>query len=124
MSCRVLAVAALALAGIGAVALAQTQAEMNRESASEFEKADAALNKVYKELRATLGEEEQARLKEVQLLWLKYRDKNAEFETSLYEGGSMAPMVYSGSMTGSTLDRVEELKGMFREGYPEEGAQP
>ena len=110
------------LLGVAALAYAQTQAEMNQEAASEFEKADAELNNVYKELRANLSEEEKAGLKEVQLLWLKYRDKNAEFAASLYEGGSIAPMVYKGAMTSATQARTDELKTFFREGY-EESAQ-
>jgi len=108
--------------GVAALAIAQTQTELNRESATDFDKSDAELNKVYRELRATLDDTEKARLKEVQLLWLKYRDRNAEFAASLYEGGSIAPMVRSGAMTSATLDRVKELKALFRVGYPEEPA--
>lgn len=118
-----LATAAVVLLGLAAVAYAQTQAEMNQESATEYEKADAELNKVYKELRERLSDEEKAKLKEVQLLWLKYRDKNAEFAASLYEGGSIAPMVHAGAMTSATQARVEELKGFFPEGYEETPAQ-
>lgn len=92
---------------------------MNQEARSNFEIADAELNKVYKELRSTLGGKEKEKLKEVQLQWLKYRDKNAEFAAALYEGGSIAGMIYGGAMTTTTRDRVEEPKGMFREGYPE-----
>lgn len=114
-----LTMAACFFAGVALVAFAQTQAEMNAESATAYEKADAELNKVYKELRAKLSDDQKAKLKEVQLLWLKYRDKNAEFEAALYEGGSIAPMVYAGALTTATEDRVETLKGMFAEGYPE-----
>ena len=116
--------AACLIAGIAAVALAQTQAEMNEEAGIEYKKADAELNKVYKELREALSDEQKAKLKEVQLLWLKYRDANAEFAASMYEGGSIAPMVYSGAMTTSTEHRVGELKNLFIEGYPEEEPAP
>lgn len=112
------------IAGVTILALAQTQTELNDEAASAFKKADAKLNKVYTELRALLDDEEKARLKEVQLLWLKYRDANAEFAARQFEGGSIAPLVYSSAMTSTTEDRVEELKGFFMEGYPEESAAP
>lgn len=104
---------------LGMAVLAQTQAELNQEATSAYEKSDAALNKVYKELRETLSEEEQARLKEVQKLWISFRDKEAEFAASLYEGGSMAGLVKTNTMTTATESRVEGLKNLFREGYPE-----
>lgn len=107
------------LIGMTTLALAQTQSEMNQEARTDLEIADAELNKVYKALRSKLSDDEKTRLKEVQLIWLKYRDKNAEFEASLYEGGSIAPMVHAGSLTTSTVLRTEQLKGMFREDYEE-----
>tara|TARA_R110001592_G_scaffold15536_4_gene67614 strand:+ start:162 stop:542 length:381 start_codon:yes stop_codon:yes gene_type:complete len=107
--------------GLAVFAFAQTQQEMNQEVKSDYEIADAQLNKVYKELRIRLSDTEKAGLKEAQLAWLNYRDKNAEFAMSLYEGGSIAPMVYSAAMASVTEARVDELKSMFREGYPEEG---
>ena len=105
--------------GMATLAYAQNQAELNQESKSDYEIADAELNKVYKKLRVGMTDEEKSSLKEVQLLWLKYRDKNAEFAASRYEGGSIAGMVYAGSLTSDTEDRVERLKGFFREGYEE-----
>ena len=108
------------LIGMTTYALAQTQAEMNQEAKTDLEIADAELNKVYKALRAKLSDDRKTRLKEVQLIWLKYRDKNAAFEASLYEGGSIAPMVHAGSLTTSTVLRTEQLKGMFAEGYEED----
>ena len=121
---RTLVAAACLVAGVAILALAQTQLELNEEAASEFNKADAELNKVYGELRSLLDDEDKARLKEVQLLWLKYRDANADFAASQFEGGSIAPLIYSSAMTSTTEDRVEELKGFFMEGYPEESAAP
>ena len=105
--------------GMAVFAFAQNQAELNQEAKSDYEIADAALNKVYKELRVGMTDDEKAKLKEVQLLWLKYRDKNAEFAASRYEGGSVARMVYAGSLTQDTEDRVKRLKAFFREGYEE-----
>jgi uncharacterized protein YecT (DUF1311 family) len=105
--------------GVAAFAIAQTTADMEKEARAALEKADAELNKVYKELRETLSEEEKARLKEVQKLWITFRDKEAEFAASLYEGGSMAGLVKINTTTTATETRVEGLKNLFREGYPE-----
>ena len=116
---KILAGTACFTLGMAVLALAQTQADLNREATSAYEKADAELNEVYKELRETLSEEEQARLKEVQKLWIVFRDKEAEFAASLYEGGSIAGMVKINTTTTATESRVEGLKNLFREGYPE-----
>ena len=124
MICKTLVAAACLFAGVAVLALAQTQADLNDQARAEFKKADAMLNKVYGELRARLDDKEKARLKEVQLLWLKYRDANADFAASQFEGGSIAPLIYSSAMTSTTEDRVRELKGLFMEGYPEESATP
>ena len=118
---KVIAGSACFVMGMAVWAFAQTQAEMNQEAKSEYEIADAELNKVYKKLRTNLSDEQKAKLKEVQLIWLKYRDGNAEFAAGMYEGGSMAPMVYAGALTSTTQARVEELKAMFPEGYSEDG---
>ena len=105
--------------GVAAFAFAQTTANMEKEAGAALEKADAELNKVYKELRETLSNAEQVRLKEVQRLWISFRDQEAEFAASLYEGGSMAGLVKINTTAAATESRVEGLKNLFREGYPE-----
>lgn len=105
--------------GVAAMAVAQTTADMEKEAGAALEKADAELNKVYKELRETLSDEEKERLKEVQKLWITFRDKEAEFAASLYDGGTMAGLVKINTMTTATENRVQGLKNLFLEGYPE-----
>lgn len=105
--------------GIAAFALAQTTAEMEQEANTAYQKADGELNKVYKALRETLTDAEKERLKEVQKSWITFRDKEAEFAASLYEGGSMAGLVKINTTTTVTEQRVESLKNLFREGYSE-----
>ena len=116
---KVVAGALVMVIVVVAFAFAQNQADLNQEAKTAYDKADAELNKVYKELRETLTEEEQARLKEVQKLWISFRDKEAEFAASLYEGGSIAGMVKVNTMTTATEARVQGLKNLFLEGYPE-----
>lgn len=105
--------------GVAVMAVAQTTADMEKEAGAALEKTDAELNKVYKELRETLSEDEKERLKEVQKLWIAFRDKEAEFAASLYDGGSMAGLVKINTMTTATENRVRGLKNLFLEGYPE-----
>lgn len=116
---KILAGAACFTLGMAMMALAQNQADLNESASAAFEKADGQLNKVYRELRETLTDAEKEHLKEVQKLWITYRDKEAEFAASLYEGGSMAGMVKVNAATTETESRVAALKSHFREGYSE-----
>ena len=88
----------------------QTQAEMNMEANASYKKADAELNKVYKELVKLLDEKEIELLKKAQLSWIKYRDTHYEFEASFYEGGSIQPMILDNCLESVTETRIEELK--------------
>jgi uncharacterized protein YecT (DUF1311 family) len=87
----------------------QTQAEMNQEAAADFQKADAALNKVYQRIRAALDADGQAKLKVAQRAWLAYRDAEAALEAAPNEGGSIYPMIVANVKTRLTEARVSEL---------------
>ena len=115
---KILAGTACFTLGMAVLALAQNQADLNQAATAAYEKSDAELNKVYKELRETLTDNEKERLKEVQKLWITYRDKESEFAASLYEGGSMAGLVKVNAATAETESRNAALKSLFREGYP------
>lgn len=59
---------------------AQSQSEMNRKAAQEFETADATLNKVFKQLIGKLDAEGKEKLKNAQRAWVQFRDAQADFE--------------------------------------------
>jgi uncharacterized protein YecT (DUF1311 family) len=90
-----------------------TQAEANACARGDYEKADAELNKVYKQLLAELagyqGEDGQ-KLRHAQSLWLQYRDANCESESSIYQGGSIRPAVYNSCLASVTRERTGRLK--------------
>lgn len=111
--------AACFVLGIAACGLAQTTADMERAAGDSLKKADTELNQIYKALRDTLTDDEKERLKEVQKLWISYRDKEAEFAASLYEGGTLSGVVKINTTTASTESRIAALKSLFREGYRE-----
>jgi uncharacterized protein YecT (DUF1311 family) len=94
---------------------AQSQAEMNREAASSFQKADAQLNKVYAQVMTKLDEEGQAKLKAAQRAWLAFRDAQAELEADSMRGGTGATALRSESATATTLKRTESLKEFLKE---------
>lgn len=81
-----------------------------------LKKADARLNKVYKDF---MGGETNKPVKDAQLAWLKYRDLCAKAEAALYDAAA-APVVEAKCVTELTLARKERLKGLFMERYDEE----
>ncbi|MHC6227274.1 lysozyme inhibitor LprI family protein [Pseudomonas sp. X10] len=53
---------------------------------AETRKQDDRLNQVYRQLMAKLDTEQQKRLREVQRIWIKYRDGNCAFHGRLSSG--------------------------------------
>ncbi len=47
--------------------------------------------------------------------WKKYRKSFAEFYSSIYQGGSIQPMVYYNIKTKITKERMSELKDLLEE---------
>ena len=70
----------------------------------ESKKADAALNAVYRKLEKT------PELVAAQRLWIAYRDAECKYQYSRYEGGTIAPMIYSNCLTTLTTQRTEILE--------------
>src|SRR5206468_9111147 len=109
---------ALVIAALVALATshanAQTQAEMNRQAAKDFKKADAELNSTYAALMAKLPDADSKRkLKESQRAWIAFRDAEAAFAADQFRGGSAAPVLRWTSMTETTEQRIKQLKGDF-----------
>ncbi|HEY6152633.1 MAG TPA: lysozyme inhibitor LprI family protein [Candidatus Udaeobacter sp.] len=93
---------------------AQSQAEMNRQTAKDFHKTDAELNSTYAALMAKLPDAESKRkLKESQRAWIAFRDAEAAFAADQFRGGSAAPVLRSTSMTETTEQRIKQLKADF-----------
>lgn len=87
-----------------AAAMAQTQQEMNAQSAAEYAKKDKALNATYQKLLSERKDDAQfiEKLKKAQRAWLAYRDamldlqypeRAGEPQTVTY--GSVYPMCHS-----------------------------
>jgi len=105
---------------------AQTQADMNQCSYLDFEKADEALNAVYKRAMksaqaadkqaAEMGEHyvgAVAELKKAQRAWIDYRDGNCEGMSREALGGSMQSMLISGCQARMTEARSKELQELI-----------
>ncbi len=88
----------------------QTQLEMNMCSATELEKATRDIGKTYQRLLGVLSPQQRARVRAVQLQWIKSKDLTCEFESSYAEGGSMQPLIRNSCLAEATRSRNKELE--------------
>ena len=106
---------------------APSQLQMDRCADYKFKLADARLKRVYEKLMQLMISHEDApeseyhkktiqALKGSEATWLSYRDIQCKAAGQLYEGGSMAPMIYSQCLETITTQRVEALKSIYEEG--------
>jgi uncharacterized protein YecT (DUF1311 family) len=92
-----------------------TQHELNQCAARARDKADAELNKVYRELIKDTGTTERAKLRAAQLAWIKFRDAQCDYESIGNKGGSIYPMVASFCLARVTTARTKQLQEILRE---------
>jgi uncharacterized protein YecT (DUF1311 family) len=90
-------------------AVAQSQMEMNEDAGSDFAKSDKKLNETYRKLIAKISPEGQARLRDVEKLWIQFRDQECAFETLGTVDGSIHPMVLLIGKTRLTDQRIKDL---------------
>ena len=112
-----------------------SQRQMDDCAAFEYKQADAHLNKVYRKARQYMtddltqaqkeADQKQikyeetaiASLKEAERTWISYRDIQCKAAAQQYEGGSMAPMIYSECLTTVTEHRTADLKSIYEDGH-------
>jgi uncharacterized protein YecT (DUF1311 family) len=103
---------------------AQTQREMNMEAGKTLEKADAQMNKVYKQIltQRTDDPEFVAVLKEGQKTWLKFMELHLKMLFFVKEGesprevyGSVYPTEFAEAKTSLIEARVKQLRDLLQE---------
>src|SRR5436309_8513419 len=100
---------------------AQTQSAMDAQARTDFQRADADLNKTYQSVLAKLPTvESKQKLREAQRAWVVSRDAEAAREAKEADGGSMAPTLRYETMTHLTQERIRELKAMLDHGTESE----
>ena len=88
---------------------------------SDFQRADADLNKTYPSVLAKLPTvESKQKLREAQRAWVVSRDAEAAHAAKEADGGSMAPTLRYETMTHLTQERIKELKAMLDHGTESE----
>jgi len=91
------------------------QADLDVCWLNQANKADAALNVTYAKVKAGLHslQIDPDPLVGIQLAWISTRDKTCDFEESLEEGGSIAPMMNSECVDRMTRARTARLDNVM-----------
>src|SRR6059058_4306255 len=101
---------------------AQTQSAMDAQARTDFQRADADLNKTYQSVLAKLPTvESKQKLREAQRAWVVSRDAEAARAAKEADGGSMAPRLHYETMTRLARDRINELNNMVDHGTQNAG---
>lgn len=87
----------------------RTTAEMKEAEGKRYERWDKALNEIYAELKLQMAPSDMKQLTEKQIKWISYRDNEAKKYSLEFEGGTMEPVAYLGSLGKTTKDRCYEL---------------
>nr|WP_315145857.1 lysozyme inhibitor LprI family protein [uncultured Flavobacterium sp.] len=95
--------------------VAENLFHLNKIAHNDFKKADAELNKVYKQVMKILNEKEKKLMIKAQKDWLMFRDSHCEFEIEQYDGGSIQQLIHSNCLTERTRDRIEDLKAILKD---------
>lgn len=83
---------------------------------TETERQDVVLNANYRAAMAGLDESRRTALREVQRLWIAYRDANCSFFADP-DGGQMALVNGNGCVLEMTAERAAELGTIARSGF-------
>ncbi|MCP3734004.1 lysozyme inhibitor LprI family protein [Sphingomonas sp. RP10(2022)] len=110
---------------IATPAVAQTQAQMNRQAGAQYTAADAAMTRAWQRTYAAMKRRDAADTSRgggfgyavatlaSQRAWLAFRDTQCVIEGGEYAGGSMQPMVRAQCLARLTRERTTQLKHMM-----------
>lgn len=93
---------------------AQSTSELKAQAYARYEKADKAMNVVYKKLLSSLNEEGQKRLKIFQRAWIAFRDAQADFDCHHFDGGKYEGLERIGSLDQQTQARTKRLLADYK----------
>jgi uncharacterized protein YecT (DUF1311 family) len=88
---------------------ASTQAEMNFHAAEQFTMAEDELASLIIEKMAGYGAEEAAAFQQAQDSWRAWRAAEAEWESKIWEGGSIRPLMVSTKLEQLTRERIATI---------------
>lgn len=93
---------------------AYSTAEMEQCNDNALRDWEIELNDNYRKLLddPTKSAQQRTSLKQIQRLWLKYREANCKFYASIYSEGTLSPIMYGNCMAKMTKDRADELSSL------------
>jgi uncharacterized protein YecT (DUF1311 family) len=74
-----------------------------------YQDANSKLQAVYSQLMSSLPAERKGKLRESERAWMTFRDKNADFNASAAQGGTLEPVLRVGALADTTEERLKEL---------------
>ncbi|WKL58388.1 lysozyme inhibitor LprI family protein [Asticcacaulis sp. ZE23SCel15] len=94
---------------------AMTQSDMNICAGRDYARADAELNRIYKQVREALKPDAKATqlLITAQRQWIAFRDATCALEAYPNTGGSLYGMVLTTCKTGLTDARTKDLTAIL-----------
>jgi len=94
---------------------AQNQAQLNACAAADLKRADARLNKLYKEMQLRLrGDQRTGKLLvDAQKKWLSFRDAECALQTVRTADGSIQPMNVASCLAGLTEGRAKDFEKLL-----------
>lgn len=93
---------------------AQRSQQLTACAARELRAAAAELKRVRDELSADLEPRSRVKLRASERLWLQYRKTNCDAEASIYEGGTIQPLIELRCMARLTRGRAAELRAQIQ----------
>ena len=93
---------------------AQRSTQLMACAGRKFKEAASELKRVRAELYEDLEPRSRVKLRTAERLWLGYRRSNCDTEASIYEGGTIQPLIRLRCMTRVTQERAGELKAQMQ----------
>ncbi|TCU19284.1 lysozyme inhibitor LprI family protein [Rhizobium sullae] len=92
------------------------QTDMNICAGKAYQKSDAELNVLYKQIEARLKDDADTKklLVAAQKAWVRFRDAECNFSSSTVAGGTAYPFISSTCLDTMTKSRIEDLKGYLK----------
>ena len=94
---------------------AQRSTQLMACAERKFKEAEAELKRVRAELYKDLEPRSRVKFRAAERSWLGYRKSNCDTEASIYEGGTIQPLIQLRCMARVTRGRADELKAQIQE---------
>jgi uncharacterized protein YecT (DUF1311 family) len=94
--------------------LAKSNIELIGCAREEYDRQDARLNKIYKQVMGKQDPTGADLLRKAELAWITFRDTHCAFEADLMRDGSGAPLIDWSCRADMTRKRAEDLEAWWK----------